>query len=315
MNNIEILDFLFWLRRFKIAKIHTYISDVEFEKFYIKIREHVKSKTFNFRNLVNLYFDLTYLNKSTDEIINEILNELKLDTKLLTPFTIVQLLQATSKKDGFVTAKGYMLVDVIVKNLQNVLPEFDSDQKCQIFKHLAQLELDLNPPKYRIPNILFVIKTQLKESLDQLSEISVSNILDAYELLPREFPVDIIDEIKEMVMLTIEHNSINIKSLFLLEFLQKIIRLMRSRRLSEDKFNVIYNEIAKRLATDDHIFQIKNLEKLIITYNDVGFQNHHLLQKIYERFSIIGTLSFSNIILDTLNREGIDINPYIQKVI
>ena len=309
------MDFLFWLRRFKIAKIQTNISEVDFDRLFIKIREFVKSKLYNFRNLVNIYFDLTYLNKSADEIITEILNELKVDTKSLTPFTVIQLLQATSKKDTLVTAKGYNLVDVITRNLTNLLPEFDNDQKCQIFKYLAQLELDLNPPKYRTPNILYVIKTQLKESLDKLSELSVSNIIDAYEFLPKEFPVDIIDDIKEMVLLTIVHNSTNIKSSFLLEFLQKIMNLRKHRRLYEDKVNLIYDEIAKRLSTDDYLSRIRNLEKLLAVYNDTGIKNHNLLQKIYERLSKNEKISFSNVIFDTLNRGGVEIIPYIQKVI
>ena len=209
------MDFLFWLRRFRVGKIPTNIKEEDLNKLLVKIKGFVKSKSFNFRNLVNLFFDLSHLNKYTDEIIFEIFNELKIDNKLLTPFTVVQLLQALCRKEIIVSSKGYNLVDFVAKQLPTILQEFDSDQKSQIFQYLSVLELDLHGPKFRIPQVLYPLRIQLKESLDQLSEMSVSHILDAYQSLPKEFPFDIVEEIKDMVLLTVQHNCANIKSFFL----------------------------------------------------------------------------------------------------
>lgn len=83
------MDFLFWMRKFRVAKIDLNINEEEKEKFYGKVSEFLKQKSFNFRNLVNLYYDYSFINRNSQEICFEILRELKTDRKLLTPFTII----------------------------------------------------------------------------------------------------------------------------------------------------------------------------------------------------------------------------------
>lgn len=207
-NEYEILDFLFWLRRFKTGRLPTNVSEESLNKLYDRVRDFVKSKSFNFRNLVNLYYDLSCLNRHTDDIAGEILNELKADFKLLTPFTIVQILQACSRKKSAASQQEFLVADYVQRNLGSMLQEFDSDQKCLVFKYLSVLEMHINPPKYRVPSILYKIKTDLKEILDQLSELGVINILEAYSELPKEFSSDLLDEIKEMVIVTIDRKSV-----------------------------------------------------------------------------------------------------------
>ena len=63
--------------------------------------------------------------------------------------------------------------------------------------------MNYNIPRYRLPMVLYTLRTQLKDKLDQLSETSVINILMAYQSLPREFPSDLLEEIKEMVIVTV----------------------------------------------------------------------------------------------------------------
>jgi hypothetical protein len=43
--------------------------------------------------------------------------------------------------------------------------------------------------------------------------------MTGYEYLTRQFQTDLIDEIKEMVLITIKCNESNIKSSFLLDFI------------------------------------------------------------------------------------------------
>lgn len=89
LNEYEALDFLFWMRKFKVARIDTRLSFEAREKFFNKIKDFLNSKSFNFRNLVNLYYDYTFINRNSSEICSEILRELKSDKKLLTPFTVI----------------------------------------------------------------------------------------------------------------------------------------------------------------------------------------------------------------------------------
>jgi hypothetical protein len=314
-NEYEILDFLFWLRRFKTARLPTHVNEESLDKLYNKVKDFVKSKSFNFRNLVNLYYDLSCLNRNTDDIAAEILNELKADFKLLTPFTIVQILQASSRKRGLASPHEYLVADYVQKNLGSMLPEFDSDQKCVVFKYLSTLEMHINPPKYRVPNILYKLRTELKDILDQLSELGVINILEAYGELPKEFPSDLLDEIKEMVIVTIQHNSENIKSFFLIDFLDRILNLSRGRKPTEDKVIIIYEEIARRISNDEFTSRFKTIEKLLTIYEKAGVQYEPILDKIVQRLSEYQGTFFNGPILRALNRNGKDISALIDKYV
>jgi hypothetical protein len=89
LNEYEILDFLFWLRRFRMYKIPALISSKSYELIFKRIEHFIRSKTFNYKNLVNLYFDYSCLNRNTDELCLEIFKELRADIKLLTPITLI----------------------------------------------------------------------------------------------------------------------------------------------------------------------------------------------------------------------------------
>ena len=65
------------------------------------------------------------------------------------------------------------------------------------------LDLDTNMPKYTLPPVLLDIRRQLMEKSEQLSEKSILNIVDAYVHLPRYFPSDLLDDIKDMIFLTL----------------------------------------------------------------------------------------------------------------
>lgn len=97
------------------------------EKFHGKIDQFLKSKSFNFRNLVNLYFDYAFIDRNCEDVAIEILKELKADIKLLTPFTVNQILQAASKKHNSKSFKELILADYVARNFQTLLDEFDTD--------------------------------------------------------------------------------------------------------------------------------------------------------------------------------------------
>jgi hypothetical protein len=50
---------------------------------------------------------------------------------------------------------------------------------------------------------MYKLKEELKEKLDQLSEANIIYIMNAYQNLPRQFPTDLLDDINEMVYVTI----------------------------------------------------------------------------------------------------------------
>jgi hypothetical protein len=117
----------------------------------------------------------------------------------MTPFTVIQILQSCSQRNVSPSTREYLLIDFVQRNFTTIAEEFDTDQKCAIFRYFSALELSFHPPRYRVPSLLYNMKNELKEKLDQLSESGVIHILNAYENLPKEFPNDLLEEIKEMV--------------------------------------------------------------------------------------------------------------------
>ena len=65
------------------------------------------------------------------------------------------------------------------------------------------LELNFSFPRYRLPPILYNMRSSLKAKLYQLGENSVINLMLAYDHLPRDFPIDLYEDAKEMVFLNI----------------------------------------------------------------------------------------------------------------
>jgi hypothetical protein len=83
------------------------------------------------------------------------------------------------------------------------------------------------------------LRLSLKENLNQLGEASVLNIITAYSYLPRDFNYDLLDEIKIMVMITLQHNPANLKSSFLLEFMERCAQLPRNRGLVSERVTTL----------------------------------------------------------------------------
>jgi hypothetical protein len=66
---------------------------------------------------------------------------------------------------------------------------------------------------------MYQLKQDLKENLDRLGEKGVLDIISSYKYLPKEFPSDLLEEVNQMISLTLEHNYSNIRTEFILQFL------------------------------------------------------------------------------------------------
>lgn len=279
-----------------------------------RINQFIKAKTYNFRNLANLYYDLSYLNRFRGEIVNELINEIRNDGKILTSFTTLQLLQALSRNSRNLSQKEYVLIDLILRNLGEMLEEFDTDQKANIFRLVASLNLQYSPPRYRIPYLLYNLRPQLKESFDSASEKGVLHVIQAYKSLPKEFPSDLINDIKEMVLLTIQHSSSNIKSFFLLEFFLNMSELKKARRLNDEKLKVILDEIAKRITHDDFMGRYTNIQKILATLFETRVQHQGIFNAVVEKFQKLPEPVYYAAIYELLALQKVDITPLVDKV-
>eukprot|EP01015_Nassula_variabilis_P030638 TRINITY_DN6769_c0_g1_i5.p2 TRINITY_DN6769_c0_g1~~TRINITY_DN6769_c0_g1_i5.p2 ORF type:complete len:102 (-),score=16.72 TRINITY_DN6769_c0_g1_i5:61-366(-) len=90
----------------------------------------------------SILFDFVNLQKASDDLFNEIYNELKADPKLLTPFTSIQLLQACASQVQH--QRMFLLAHLIQRNIGQFINEMELDQATQIFKHLAKIHLEQN---------------------------------------------------------------------------------------------------------------------------------------------------------------------------
>eukprot|EP00331_Platyophrya_macrostoma_P014791 CAMPEP_0176466898 /NCGR_PEP_ID=MMETSP0127-20121128/38162_1 /TAXON_ID=938130 /ORGANISM="Platyophrya macrostoma, Strain WH" /LENGTH=1169 /DNA_ID=CAMNT_0017860145 /DNA_START=43 /DNA_END=3552 /DNA_ORIENTATION=+ len=314
LTEYETLDLVFSIRKFRSNRLPISVKEERIAALIERINQFIKAKTYNFRNLANLYYDLSFLNRFRGDIVNELINEIKNDGKILTSFTTLQLLQALSKNSHSLSQREYILIDLILRNVSEMLAEFDTDQKANIFKLVASLNLQFSPPRYRVPYLLYTLRPQLKESFDSASEKGVLHVIQAYKYLPKEFPSDLINDVKDMVLLTIQHSSSNIKSFFLLEFFLSISDLTKRRRLGDEKLKVVLDEIANRITHDDFMGRYNNIQKILATLFDLKIQNQAILNAVVEKLSKQPETFYHANIFELLALQKADITPLLEKL-
>lgn len=265
--------------------------------------------------MINIYYDFSNLHMSGDFAANEIYSEIKTDTKVLTTFSSIQLLQAACQRINL-SNKEYLMLNLMVKHINDIFDQFDLEQKSLIFRYISKLELNFNLPKYSWPSLLNKLKNELKEKLEQLSESIVINILIGYQTLPKELGIDLLDEIKETVTLTLQHNASNIKSLFLVDFLFHTMSFRgKKKRISEDNYNVINHEIAQRIEKkDEEIMKFKSMEKLIDIYSK-HIKSDEAVKAIYEYY-VEKIDVYKNLqAIELFIKYNLDVTPFIKKVL
>lgn len=74
MNEIDLIDILFWVR--KLTRGGVYSLGPKFlnmGKLHNRIAYHLEKGEYSLRYVVNVYFDYTFLNRSTDKVAKEAL--------------------------------------------------------------------------------------------------------------------------------------------------------------------------------------------------------------------------------------------------
>ena len=310
------MDYIFWFRKFRVNRIPTNTNSESVTKLQGRIRELVASKALNFRSLINVFYDFSVLNLNTDELVKEIFAKVKEDPKILTAISSIQILQSCArKKSSLYFNVEQNLAEFVQRQLNEFLPEYDSDQKSSIFKYLADLEMHINPPKYRTPIILFTIKRHLSESLEEISEAGIINIMEAYAKLPKDFSLDLLTSIKQLMADTLKHESKNVKSPFLVDFLEKNIDLIKSRKTKVDELTPLFEEVINRLPEDDYLTRVKTIERLIEMYDKSGVKLPAFIDAIYAKIIALQSPLFSGPILECLHQNKKDITPILDKYI
>jgi len=309
------MDLLFWARRFRMMRISTHFDEENLDKLCSKAVEFAKAKAYSFRNLIHLFYNTSFLNRGTDEIILEILKAMRNQENTLNPSIVTEILQSCARPDKFLSNKEYILVEHVIKNIHPILVDANLESKALIFKYLSTMELHLCPPRFKVPSVLYTLKSSLKDNVDSLNESDVINILEAYQDLPKEFPIDLLQELKEMVIVTLQHNSSNIKSSFLLDCFEKMTQVLRFRKFTEKRVILIYDELAKRLPEDPYLSKFRTLEKIVEIYDKTGVKHQPLIEKIYQVALAFNGTFFSGPILTCFVNHQLDITSILDKYI
>lgn len=311
---LEILDLLFTVRKFRSNRLYIDFKEENLSYLLTKINEFVRAKAYNFRNLAVIYNDLSYLNRFRGEVVNELINEIKHDARILSKGPVILLLKGLSQNNGHLGQKEYYLLDLIIKNFSEVLEELDIDEKAQVLKLLASLNLQNCPPRYRSPYLLNTIRARMKDNFDTLSEKGVVFIIQAYKHLPIEFPLDLLNSVKEMVTVIVQHASSQLSSHFLLEFLLNTSELRRSRRLNDKQLNILLDEIAKRINDTDFLGKFNSFVKIMTVLYIHKTHSEPVINAILEKFSKTHEGYYHAATFELLALLKADITPLVDKV-
>jgi hypothetical protein len=249
----EIKDFTNFLRVAKRVKMQVYLTQDETNLIKKKITEFVDAKKYSFRELVDMYGNLSYLGMQTDFIAIALFKMAASDPSVHTAFSTSVILRTLSLKSGFNSVRDMALVELVCRSYQGFTTELDYPSKARLLKMMALIEFNYNPPKFSLPQVMNRLRVDLKENAEKLDEADVINVVTAYHHLPRSFPNDLLDEFKSMVTLTLQHNPQNLKAEFLLRFLQEQFNLSNSRRLSSANIHLIIDHLAAKLPNDEYL--------------------------------------------------------------
>ena len=78
-----------------------------------------------------------------------------------------------------------------------------------------------------------------------------------------------------MVISTIEHNGSNIKSFFLLNFIENIMKIKKKKKDDKETIVKLANEISSRLEFDTFLVKPRQLERIVAIY-DQGLRSPDL---------------------------------------
>ncbi|CAD8156267.1 unnamed protein product [Paramecium pentaurelia] len=304
LTEYDVIDVLFWLRKFRQNKIPTNFQQQAQIKLFQRIQQMSENQMFSFRNMCNVYFDLSLLNHSNDQLAKSISEQL-LVTKQLSPFLIIQLFSSLVVKvnNCAVSKNDISILNNAVKVVEGLLEELDIEQKSLLFKNLAEVQFQNIGPKYSIPNLVKQVKELLLQKIELLQEDSVLNIFKAYQSLPRYFDQDLVKELKDMIITTIEQNPNNLSSKFLVHLIERITNSHNSR-FPQDLMKKIIGELTQRI-------QKKEIEPQLLSQLSTSLLTYKKFDDLTTALKESGETNVK--ILNYLYLSGINMKDYVDQ--
>ncbi|CAD8073800.1 unnamed protein product [Paramecium primaurelia] len=292
LTEYDVIDVLFWLRKFRQNKIPTNFQQSAQIKLFQRIQQMSESQMFSFRNMCNVYFDLSLLNHSNDQLAKSIAEQL-LTTKQLSPFLVIQLFSSLVVRvnNCALSKNDIQILNNAVKAVEGLLEELDIEQKSLLFKSLAEIQFQNIGPKYSLPNLVKQVKELLLQKIELLQEDSVLNIFKAYQSLPRYFDQDLIKELRDMIVTTIEQNPNNLSSKFLILLVERITN-NNNQKFPQDLMKKIIGELTQRIVKKEietsllgqlsnSVLSYKKFDELTTALKESGETNVKILNYLY----------------------------------
>ncbi|CAD8154679.1 unnamed protein product [Paramecium octaurelia] len=304
LSEYDVVDVLFWLRKFRLNRIPTNITNQTQNQLYQRVQQMTDNQMFSFRNMCNIYFDLSILNHYNETLVKAI-SEQMLTSKQMSPFLITQLLSTVITKINHCNLSKYdqVILTNSFKLLDGLLDSFDIEQKSLLFKVCAEVQFQNLPPKFQLPIQIKRIKDQLLEKVESLPDESVINIFKAYDYLPRQFEVDLLRELRDMILSTLEQNPSNLSDRFLIQIAERMIK-MTIQRMPQDAIKKVLIEVCNRISN-------KTIDVSLMSSLMLALLKHRKVDEVLQTLQKVEDKSIK--VLNYLFIHGINLKEHVDK--
>ena len=310
---LEALDFIFFYRQFRMYNLSHYITYDNIFKFLKQIENLVVEQKFSFRNLISLYYDLNVSSMSFFAITKELVNKIKENNNLLTPFQVCFILKACSSNKFNLKSIDIFLVELAVRRFEVSSSEYDLNQKCLVFRYLASLELQFGNEKNLFPLALLMISTELQKKLQDLAENNILNIVAGFTYLPPEFNFELMHKVNEIITATIQKSNNNIDSIFMLKYLEFFNEIRLNKKWDLKRMEIFTIELANRLQNETTLWKPNFLQKIINIYFNI--QSEIIVSRIKEILNkVLNENENCFFVLDFLAQHQVNISIYLDQV-
>ena len=179
------------------------------------------------KELINVFFNFTISGIYIDSLVGAIHEEIKGDFNMLLPFQISMIVQPLANLNN-ISFRARNLIYEILDNYDGFFTEFTLDDRANLFKNIAKLEMHSKLPRFQNPSILNSFKDDIQANLGSMKEWSILNIVESYIYLPWNFGRPLLEEIDQMVLMTLEHNSENIVPSFIIRYLNLKVQIYQA---------------------------------------------------------------------------------------
>lgn len=284
LNENDCADVLFFMRKSSTIMKKRPFSEDFVSHLVSKVNEHAKAGTFNFGSLTSIYFDLKCINKDISFIVNEINSRLKDESLFLTNYFVISSTNIIVEK-GIRYNGEIQMLDLILKKIENSISSFELSTLITLFKNVSMIKPHVTMFPYVNHKILYSLRNVILENLENLNEGAVVSILEAYKHLPRDFPKDILEEVKDMFLLTAEYSPSSITSKSLIDFLHKLSSLkMKIKPLKDEQKEKLEEILTSQIEANFNFMSTRTTQdKLhqIFRYNFLS--NKSFLQTMYAK--------------------------------